>query len=178
MINDSLHKLLLKRDNNTFEQLMDDYSKLLWVVCAGILKSNGAVEDIEECVSDCFVHLWEYPEKYDPRRGSLKTYLCIVARSKAVDRLRKHSKVNQISLDNIELEEKLDIEDDFIIKEEVSEVLSVLDQVKSIHKQVFLLRYIYELMPQEISSVLNICVKEVSNKLFQCKRMIREKMGD
>lgn len=44
--------------------------------------------DAEEVVHDTFLQLWQHPQRFDPSRGSLRTYLHMVARSKAVDLLR------------------------------------------------------------------------------------------
>lgn len=45
----------------------------------------------EEATQDVFVDLWSQPQKFDPSRGSLPAYLCVKARSRAVDLLRSDS---------------------------------------------------------------------------------------
>lgn len=43
----------------------------------------------EEVAQDAFIELWRRPERFDPRRGSLRTFLVVLARNKAVDAIRK-----------------------------------------------------------------------------------------
>ena len=43
---------------------MDKYSKLMWSLAATILVNAASAEDIEECVADVFVYLWQNHEKY------------------------------------------------------------------------------------------------------------------
>lgn len=55
---------------------------------------------IEEISQDVFVELWKRPERFDPSRGSLSSYLSGIARNKAVDRLRSAA-VRQKTQDNL-----------------------------------------------------------------------------
>ena len=42
----------------------------------------------EDVVQDVFMTLWLHPEKFNPDRGSLPGYVAMMARSRAVDRMR------------------------------------------------------------------------------------------
>jgi RNA polymerase sigma-70 factor (ECF subfamily) len=42
----------------------------------------------EEVLQDTFVRLWNNPERYDPERGSLRTYLLRITHGRSVDRIR------------------------------------------------------------------------------------------
>jgi RNA polymerase sigma-70 factor (ECF subfamily) len=50
-----------------------------------VLHDRGAAEDVAQ---DVFARLWERPSAYDPARGSLASYVAMVARSRALDRWR------------------------------------------------------------------------------------------
>lgn len=50
-----------------------------------VLHDAAAAEDV---VQDVFTALWLKPSAFDPRRGSLRTYVAVMARSRAVDRVR------------------------------------------------------------------------------------------
>ena len=43
----------------------------------------------QEVVQDVFLRLWQSPGKYDPGRADLRAYLLVMARSRALDRLRQ-----------------------------------------------------------------------------------------
>lgn len=74
-----------QRDEGAFNRLYDTYSPILYRVCILILKDES---EAQEALQDAFVHFWERPEGFDPARGKLFTWLCLVTRSKAIDRLR------------------------------------------------------------------------------------------
>ena len=42
----------------------------------------------DDVTQEVFLRLWQRPELYDSRRGSLAAFLCVMARSRALDRLR------------------------------------------------------------------------------------------
>ncbi len=54
-------------------------------VAQSVLGDEPAAEDV---VQDVFLQLWRRPAAYDPRRGTLRTFVLMLTRSRAVDRLR------------------------------------------------------------------------------------------
>jgi RNA polymerase sigma-70 factor, ECF subfamily len=50
-----------------------------------VLGDRAAAEDV---VQDVFLSLWRNPEKFEPGRGGLPGYVAMMARSRAVDRMR------------------------------------------------------------------------------------------
>ena len=53
-----------------------------------MLGDAAAAEDV---VQDVFTALWRDPSKFDQRRGSLRGYLAMMARSRAVDQVRSRN---------------------------------------------------------------------------------------
>jgi RNA polymerase sigma-70 factor (ECF subfamily) len=81
-----------QRDEDAFGRLYDVYSPILYRVCLVILKSET---EAQEALQDAFLHLWERSGTFDPERGTLYTWLCLVTRSKAIDRLRKNARLDK-----------------------------------------------------------------------------------
>ncbi len=53
-----------------------------------ILRIVGSEPEAEEVLQDVFLDLWQHVSQYDERRGSLLSWLFVIAHSRSVDRLR------------------------------------------------------------------------------------------
>jgi RNA polymerase sigma factor (sigma-70 family) len=65
--------------------LHDEYSSVVFAVAFRVTSDRAAAEDITQTV---FLGLWRQPDRYDPARGSLRSWLATVAHHQAVDWLR------------------------------------------------------------------------------------------
>lgn len=54
MEREALARALRRRDQRVYEELMEDYGRLLWTIVSGILSGVGTREDVEEVISDVF----------------------------------------------------------------------------------------------------------------------------
>jgi len=73
-------------DQQALAELYDRYSSVVYGVALRILQDTGAAEDV---LQDIFLQLWRRPEAFDSSRGSLTAWLAVIARHRAIDRLRK-----------------------------------------------------------------------------------------
>ncbi len=64
--------------------LYDRYAGLVYGLALKILGHAAEAEDLTQAV---FVELWHKPD-YDPRRGSVSSFLCALTRARAIERLR------------------------------------------------------------------------------------------
>lgn len=60
----------------------------VWALANRLLGDRSRAEDVTQ---EIFLDLWKAPEKYDPSRGSLRTYLLTRTHSKAVDLIRSET---------------------------------------------------------------------------------------
>lgn len=66
-------------------ELYDRHSSTLLGLATRILRNP---EDAEEIVQEVFIHAWNRASSYDASRSSVSTWLVLIARSRAIDRLR------------------------------------------------------------------------------------------
>lgn len=60
MLNDEKIIIAIRnRSEGAINETIDKYSKLLWSIIGKVLNNIGSVQDIEECVADTFIYLWE-----------------------------------------------------------------------------------------------------------------------
>jgi RNA polymerase sigma-70 factor, ECF subfamily len=72
-------------DDHALAEVFDSMAAAVFGTARRVLGDSAAAEDV---VQDVFVELWTRPERFDPGAGSLRTYLTVLARHRAVDLLR------------------------------------------------------------------------------------------
>jgi len=80
---------LRQRDPQALEAIIARFSREIFYFMRMILANVGNVQDVEECVSDLFVSIWQEYEAFDPARGSFRTWLTMRAKYLALDRRRQ-----------------------------------------------------------------------------------------
>jgi RNA polymerase sigma-70 factor (ECF subfamily) len=84
----ALVKRIVARDESALAALYDRYAGMLSSVLNRILRDTQAAEEI---LQDIFYQLWRTASQFDPSRGSLPGWLLVIARNRAISRLRRHN---------------------------------------------------------------------------------------
>ena len=174
MDDEKLAEILYSGNRDAFIQIIDAYNKLLWVIVGGVLSGVGTSEDIEECISDVYVDLWRNPKAFDPRKGTLRTFIAVIAKHKALDRYRRLTKVKIDELDEAISSPDDDLFD-YIAKSDLySELYEAIRSLKEPDKEILIRRYFFGEKPSGIADKTSLPVKEVKNRLYQGKLKLRE----
>ena len=168
---------IINRDEQMLSYVVRKYSRLLWKITASILINAASAQDVEECVADVFIYLWQYPEKYDPNKAKFCSWLSMVARSKAVDRYRQIIKKKELPMDEIAAE-SLVYAQIAEIDAQKEKLLSCIGELDEKEKVLIIRRYYYEQKPSEIAVVLDIPKKQVENKLYYVKHKLKKRMEE
>jgi RNA polymerase sigma-70 factor (ECF subfamily) len=80
------------RQPGALDSLYDRYAPTLLALGRRIL---GSLSDAEEVVQEVFLHVWNHAGRYDPGRSSVSTWLILITRSRAIDRLRTRKVVER-----------------------------------------------------------------------------------
>ena len=70
---------------NAFESLYRATSSRLFGICLRLLPDRGEAEDV---LQEVFATIWHKAHQFDPARASPIAWLAMIARNKAIDRLR------------------------------------------------------------------------------------------
>lgn len=169
--NTLFYRRVKKRDEAAFNTLITAYSKLLWAVASRSGAANGM--DLEEVVSDVFLRLWEQPEKFDEKKGSIKTYLCIMTESMTKNKLQQARRRQHETLANIEENTDELVSSELEEKAAWQEIYSLIMTFDEPTRQILLWRIFYELTPQEIAKKSGLPAKEVDNRLYRGRKKLR-----
>lgn len=166
---------IIRRDEQIFAFAIQKYSGLLWKIAASVLINAASAQDVEECVADVFIYLWQNPEKYDPDRAKLSSWLSLVARSRAVDRYRRIAGKRELPLEEAAVQSLgwgMAAEAD----EEQERLRLCIGRLEENEKELILRRYYYEQKPAEIAVALDLPKKQVENKLYYARQKLKKMM--
>lgn len=76
------------RDKPALSELYERHAGLLMSVGYRVLNNR---HDAEDLIHDVILELWKKAENYDPARSTVKSWLVLVTRSRAIDRIRSLS---------------------------------------------------------------------------------------
>lgn len=161
---------LLNQDEEALDSLMTEYSTLMWAVASKYLTQNigGHIQHTEELISDVFIRLWKNPKGFDPSRGSLKTYLAMMTRSMALNKIKQSKRfeydeledhlINQLSTEETEMDWQVFYE----------AVMSLSEPTRTI----IIKRYFFDMKPKDIQAETGLDAKLIDNKLYQGKKQL------
>ena len=73
-------------DPRALRAVIDEYRPLMLAFLTSMLKDPAEAEDV---LQQCLIDVWRGGQRYDPQRGSLRTWLLVMCRSRALDQLRR-----------------------------------------------------------------------------------------
>lgn len=178
---DNLIDELINKNPKTLEYIIEEYSKIVYTFVYRIIGNTGSKEDIEECVSDVFVEVWNNVNDFDSTRGSFKTWILIKAKYKALDYRRKLKKIidfNEYNKDIDKIRSIENIEDIIVNKEKYEVVLQALNELNEIDKEIFIRRYFLYEKIEDMTKKLHLSREAIDNRLYRGRKKLKESLNE
>jgi RNA polymerase sigma-70 factor (ECF subfamily) len=83
---------LKQKNQRAMDIVINKYSKLLYKVIYSVLGQYKDEGQIEECLSDVFLSIWNNSHKFLGDESRFKSWICVIAKYKAIDYSRKKLK--------------------------------------------------------------------------------------
>ncbi len=142
-----------------------------------VLHDRAAAEDVAQ---DVFARLWERPETYDPARGTLASYVAMVARSRALDRWRSRQAADAATE---RLSHDADLHSDGNAaelawqRERVEASIAALRQAPDEQRQAVLLAYGAGLSAREVAAATKVPIGTAKSRIRLGLIRTREALG-
>lgn len=123
----------------------------------------------EELVQSVMTRLWRRANRYDPARGSVRTWVFTIARSAAIDLYRSRSRDEPEPA----LPERAEIIDEFARLVRGEAVRAALDRLSAEHREVLDLAYFRGHSQAEIADRLRLPLGTVKSRTFYALKAFR-----
>lgn len=165
-----LYLSFIKGNDEAFNEIIQKYRKQL---ISFIIKYVGNLEVAEDLAQDTFVYILMHRNEYNPKITSLKSYLFLIAKCRAINYLRKNKNVTYISDDYItNTQDKFDLDEELLRKDAKRQIYSVLKKLKKEYRMVIYLRDIQNFQYNEISEILNITLPQTKILIHRARKKI------
>ncbi|MEO0535785.1 MAG: sigma-70 family RNA polymerase sigma factor [Cyanobacteria bacterium P01_A01_bin.123] len=156
--------------------IYDRYGSLVYTVALKLLKRPAEAEDLTQ---EIFCRFWEQ-DKFDPSRAALSTYLCIMTRSRALNRLASHSS-RQRSLQRLQrsLPDRTNVTplEKASLADQKATVQQALAQLSSQQRQILEMNFYQGISHSEIARQLNIPLGTVKTRARRGLMELRQHLG-
>ena len=161
----TLLRRLSAGDQSALGELYDLYAGLVNGLALRILRDGSEAQDV---VQEVFLQVWRQAARYDPARGSPEAWLCTMARTRALDRLRR------LAARREEPEPRLPDAGAAPRPEATLAVRGVLERLSAVQREALELAYYEGLTQSEIAERLGQPLGTVKTRIRTAMMRLRE----
>ena len=175
----ALLRLVADRQPEALAALYGRYAPTLLALGKRIL---GSLADAEEVLQEVFLYVWNHAARYEASRSSVSTWLVLVARSRAIDRLRTrkvvertHETAHQESPPGHASPEGVEA---VSIRERRERVRGEMDKLPPEQKQVLEMAFYEGLSQSEIAAKADLPLGTVKTRTLLAMKKLRGALRD
>lgn len=166
-----LAQRLVRREETALADAYARYGRATFGFLLKALRDRAAAEDVQQQV---FLEVWQRAPQFDPARGGLFAWVMMIARSRAIDQLRRRIPVPQDPTESPTLETPVESRVDELV--EHWHMTELLEQLP--HEEAALLRQRFYggLSQSEIASETGVPLGTVKMRMVSGLRRLRAMM--
>ena len=168
---------LLQTPEQGLEVIMDHYMAFVYTIVHGKLSGVCKKQDMEECVSDIFFEVFRTRSLIDLEKGSLKAYLAVLAKCRAIDVFRRHKgNAGDVSLD--EFDHDWIASKDSVTDSEMGDIL--VGEIKALGEpdsQIIIRKYYFGQHAKAIARALGLKENTVNKRASRALAKLKDALG-
>lgn len=141
-----------------------------------LISLSGNFDLAEDLTQETFYQAYKSLHRYN---GTCKmsVWLCQIAKHMYFDYLKKEKHIQKIEIENLKIfDTEKNVEETYLIKEEIQELLFAVQQAKKTYGQVFWLRAYEEMTFKEIGEIFDKSENWARVNYYRAKEWIRERI--
>jgi RNA polymerase sigma factor (sigma-70 family) len=172
---------IVARDESAIGELYDAYSAPCHALAGRILVDPQLAQDV---VQEVFLAIWRQPERYDPDKATVSTFLLSMTHHKAVDSVRREENQRRRRIPGDVLSEPIagmpaaDAPDDEVwIRLEQERVRGALADIPEAQREALVLAYYGGYTQTEIAGITNTPLGTVKTRMLAGMRKLNDLLG-
>lgn len=164
---------LKRRNEKALEYVIREYGG--YVKAAVNHNLAGLPEEMEECMDDVFMDVWEHIERFDVAKGNFKNWIVSIARFRSIDYLRRYSwTCMEEDVSNYESELAKNDRIDTLEQEISMETEKFLEGLKEEERQILLRYYAEEEDVDVLAEEYGVSDSAIYSKVSRAKKKVRK----
>jgi len=179
MKDEKLLELLRSDPNAGMSKLISRYSGLVFTIVRGRLENVCDSYEIEDCVTDVFLHFMSGIERFVPA-ASIKNYLAVIARNTALTYIRNRLKTDSIDDDDffIEIPDGADFTEEIAEKQILESIYEEIGKMDHPDSDIMIRKYYFGQSSKRIAADLKMTVSAVDTRAHRAMEKLRKKFGE
>lgn len=170
-------KRLKHKKEDALEYIMEEYFPLVKGIVRRTLSSACSSEQMEECISDVFLAVWNHGEKFmGEEEVDFRKWICAVAKYRAIDFYRKEKACREVSVSDQEelhvMLKDVSAEEQFFFNENIKEVEVLLNSLPSVDKKIVMMKFFLGMSADEIAKKMKLTKAAVENRIYRGKKQL------
>ncbi len=154
----------------------DIYVKYANTVKRFLISLSGNFDLAEDLTQETFYQAYKSLHRYNGK-CKMSVWLCQIAKHMYFDYLKKEKHIQKIEIENLKIfDTERNVEETYLLKEEIQELLFAVQQAKKTYGQVFWLRAYEEMTFKEIGEIFDKSENWARVNYYRAKEWIRERM--
>ena len=171
---------IVQKQMKALDFLYDRYGKLVYTVAHRVLNNDRVlnnVEAAEDITQETFLKLWQNAEVYQASRGTLSSFLVMLARSRSIDKVRSrqshHQRLQQWQHVPPTTQKQPTPLENATLDERASLVRDALKQLSDTERKVLEIAYYEGLSQSEIAKHTEVPLGTVKSRSRQALKKLR-----
>ena len=169
MNGESSYRRFIEGDENAAREIIKEYKESLIFFIYRYVKNETIAEDI---AIDVFAELFTLKRKYN-YKSSLKTYLFIIAKSKALNYIRRSKTIVFTELTGLEADNALTPESHILKDEQNYAIHSAISSLPEDMQRAVHLVYFENMSYEQTAKIMRKNKKQIDNLLYRAKNILR-----
>lgn len=180
LADEELMPLIGEKDAAAFEVFYDRHGGVAYSLAYRIVGERAAAEDVTQ---EAFVSIWRSGARYDPARGSVRSWTLGIVRNRAIDLLRSRSgRAPKLGFDDEAVLEQRPADDftdrEALRRETAREVRGALGELPGEQAKVIELAYFGGFSQSEIAAMLGLPLGTVKGRMRLGLEKIRGRLAE